>query len=52
MSKERCASCKWMSDDWGTCFNGDSPNCADEVDDDCWCREWEPRKEEPQAAKT
>lgn len=39
--KKCCSSCKWYETFNGVCFNGDSENCADFVDADGVCPEWE-----------
>ncbi len=39
-----CATCAWYEDFQGVCCNGDSPHCADFIEPDQRCREWE-RKE-------
>ena len=36
-----CATCAWYEDYQGVCFNGDSPHCADFIDADKVCEEWE-----------
>ena len=41
-----CATCAWYEDYQGVCFNGDSPHCADFIDADKVCEEWEGRNED------
>lgn len=36
-----CATCAWYEDYQGVCFNGNSPHCADFIDADKVCEEWE-----------
>ena len=36
-----CSTCLWYEDFQGVCFNGDSPYCADFIDADKACGEWE-----------
>lgn len=43
MPDDSCDSCRWYDQEQGTCFNGDSQNCADFVDPDDVCPEWEKR---------
>lgn len=38
---KRCSNCKWYEPFVGVCFNGDSEHCADFVDADDVCPEWE-----------
>ena len=40
-----CSTCRWYEDFNGVCFNGDSPHCADFIDADKVCEEWEGRNE-------
>ena len=40
-----CATCAWYEEYQGVCFNGDSPNCADFIDADEVCGEWEEKNE-------
>lgn len=39
--KKRCSNCRWCEPFMGICFNGDSEHCADYVDADDVCPEWE-----------
>ena len=43
---KHCATCNWYEDYQGVCFNGDSPHCADFIDADKVCEEWEGRNED------
>lgn len=38
---KRCSTCRWYEDFQGVCCNGDSPHCADFIDADKVCEEWE-----------
>lgn len=38
-----CATCRWYASFEGVCCNGDSLHCADFIDADKVCEEWEER---------
>lgn len=38
---QTCKSCKWYAEFEGVCCNGDSEHCADFIDADKSCGEWE-----------
>lgn len=40
-----CATCAWYEDYQGVCFNRDSPHCADFIDADKVCEEWEEKED-------
>lgn len=41
MVTNTCSDCRWYEDYQGVCCNGDSPHCADFIDADKVCEEWE-----------
>ena len=39
-----CSTCRWYAEFEGVCCNGDSPHCADFIDADKVCEEWEEKE--------
>ena len=40
-----CSTCRWYASFEGVCFNGDSPHCADFIDADKVCEEWDGKED-------
>ena len=41
IKKRICGTCRWREQFVGTCFNGESPHCADTVEGGDSCDHWE-----------